>query len=228
MNAIAKIPATACALGLMLSMISTASAVQYSLTIDGTNAIFLAGRTDVVIPAANLPWTGPAGSFLIRHAGPTPEEALETFPPFIPVIGGDIVKVADPAVGGIDFFNGTGIFYGPGGNGLEGSNLSSLGGISGYKGPQGPLAGVFLDDAIPNGIAPAPLDFTPLGLGTDFTALSPGLGQVFYIGDGVTSADVFQEFTAPPEPPACSSAFLTGLDLWAAREPMMTTTVVTG
>ena len=56
---------------------------------------------------------------------------------------------------------------------------------------------MFLDASIANGVAPASLDFTPTGLGTDFTTLSPVLGQVFYIGDGVTSGNVFQEFTAP-------------------------------
>ena len=89
-------------------------------------------------------------------------------------------------------------FFGPGGNGLSGSNLTALDGISGYLGPQGPLAGVFLDNSIPSsGPAPATLDFTPGGLGIDFLALSPLLSQVFYIGDGVTGLGDFQTFTAP-------------------------------
>jgi hypothetical protein len=41
------------------------------------------------------------------------------------------------------------------------------------------------------------LDFSPGGLGVDFLTLAPVLGQVFYIGDGVTSGNVFQTFIAP-------------------------------
>jgi hypothetical protein len=177
-----------------LSVCGSASAVQYSLSIAGSDAIFLAGRTDVTIPPASDPWAG----FLIRHAGPTPEEIQETLPPSIPVSGADVIKVADPAVGGISFFNGFGApLFGPGGNGLDGSNLTPLGGISGYLGPQGALVGVFLNNDIPDGSPPATLDFGPLGLGRDFPTLSPGLGQVFYIGDGVAPGNVFQEFIAP-------------------------------
>ncbi|MFN9593550.1 MAG: hypothetical protein ACK56G_12710, partial [Pirellulaceae bacterium] len=48
-----------------------ASAV-IDMTIRGSDAIFLAGRTDVVIPPASSPWN--TGTRLIRHASPTPEE----------------------------------------------------------------------------------------------------------------------------------------------------------
>jgi len=189
-----KLPfAATFALGLALAV--SAGATIIDVTIDGGDAIFLAGRTDLAIPAANLPWPGG----MIRHGGPTPEEILETLPPSIAVSAGDVIRAADPAVGGVNFFNGFGPpFFGPGGNGVGGSDLFSFGGISGYKGPQGPLAGVFLDNSIPNiGPAPSTIDFSPAGIGIDFLALLPALGQVFYIGDGVTAGNVFQEFTAP-------------------------------
>jgi hypothetical protein len=179
-------------------LFATASfAATYDITIDGGDAIFLAGRTDLIVPPASDPWT--SGTILIRHGGPTPEEVQETMPPFISVAAGDIVRVLDPASGGVNFFNGFGPpFYGPAGNGLDGSDLQPLDGISGYKGPQGALAGVFLTDAIPNsGPAPATLDFTPAGLGTDMPILNPVLGQVFYIGNGQTSGGAFKEFIAP-------------------------------
>jgi len=167
-----------------------------TVTIDGSDAIFLAGRTDVVIPPASDPWN--TGTFLVRHVAPTPEEIQETLPPVIAVSAGDVIRALDPAVGGISFFNGFGgTIFGPGGNGLSGSNLTALDGISGYLGPQGPLAGVFLDDSIPNGSAPATLDFTIGGLGTEFMSLSPMLGQVFYIGDGKTTLGDFHTFIAP-------------------------------
>jgi len=169
------------------------NATIYDVTIDGSDAIWLAGRTDLTIPPASDPWPGG----MIRHGGPTPEEILETIPPEILVSGGDVVKVADPAVGGISFFNGFGApYYGPEGNpGV--STLNAFGGISGYKGTEGALAGVFLDNAIPNGTPPSTLDFTGAGLGTDFLTLFPEIGQIFFIGDGITSTNVFQQFIAP-------------------------------
>ena len=53
----------------------TATAATFSITVDGSDAIFLAGRTDVTIPAASDPWT--TGTHLIRHGIPTPEEIQE-------------------------------------------------------------------------------------------------------------------------------------------------------
>ena len=166
----------------------------FTVTVKGSDAIFLAGRTDLVIPPASDPWPGG----LIRHGSPTPEEIQETLPPFIPVSGGDVIRATDPAIGGVSFYNGFGVnVFGPSGNGLSGSNLSPFGGISGYRGPQGPLSGVFLDDTIPVSGPQPTLDFSPAGLGINFPTLSPALGQVFYIGDGVTSGGIFQEFIAP-------------------------------
>lgn len=185
------------AIGVLFAAASAPAAI-HTVVVDGSDAIFLAGRTDVVIPAASDPWTGP-GTHLIRHGGGTPEEILETLPPFISVVGGDVIRATDPAIGGVSFFLGFGApFFGPSGDGLDGSDLGALDGISGYKGPRGPLAGVFLDGSVPSsGPAPPTLDFSAGGLGVDFMTLAPLLGQVFYIGDGVTSSAVFQEFIAP-------------------------------
>lgn len=179
---------TTCAL-----LAQPASAAVFDVTIDGSDAIFLAGRTDLTIPPASDPWPGG----MIRHPSPTPEEILETLPPEISISGGDTVQVSDPAVGGISFFNGFGgITYGPEGNPAD-SNLSSFGGISGYLGTQGALVGVFLDATIPVSGPPPTLDFRTGGIGTDFTSLSPDLGQIFFIGDGRTSGGTFQSFVAP-------------------------------
>lgn len=182
----------------LLAIAAHGQAAIYDVTIDGSDAIFIAGRTDVLpIPALN---GNPSAFILGRHNFITPDGIVETLPPVISVAGGDIIRAANPAIGGVDFYNSppSANFFGPGGNGLSGSNLNSLGGISGYKGPQGPLVGVFLDNSIPSaGPAPVTLDFGPSGLGIDFLALAPQLGQIFYIGDGVTSSNVFQQFTAP-------------------------------
>lgn len=184
----------ALAMGAMATMVAGSVQAQvYTVSIDGSDAIWLAGRTDLVIPDAGVIWPDGLG----RHPI-TPEMIKETLPPTIAVGAGDVVRALDPAVGGISFFNGIGDpFYGPSGNTSAGSSLSAFGGISSYAGPQGPLVGVFLGSDVPNGAAPGGLDFTPGGLTTDFTTLSPGLGQVFYIGDGKTSGGVFQTFIAP-------------------------------
>ena len=184
-------------LTVLLSATSAQAGTTHTVSIEGSDAIFLAGRTDVTIPPASDPWT--TGTHLIRHLDPTPEEILETLPPILGVSAGDVIRALDPVVGGVSFYNGYGgTVFGPSGNGVGGSNLSALDGISGYIGPKGPLVGVFLDNSIPSaGPAPATLDFSGGGLGIDFLTLSPDLGQVFYIGDGVTSGGDFQEFIAP-------------------------------
>ena len=157
----------------------------------GTDAIYIAGRADLApVPDPSLAWV------LARHSGG--QELLETFPKSLSITAGDVLRVLE-ATGEVDYFQNNPPpippGYGPEGNGVSGSNLDSLGGISGYIGPQGPLVGVFLDDSIPNGVAPAALDFTVLG--TVLDTLSPDLGQVFYIGDG-TSTSGLKEFVAPP------------------------------
>jgi hypothetical protein len=184
-----------CFVALVAAMASTVSAQAdvHDVSIQGSDAIYLAGRTDIgVIPAI------PAPFILARHGFDAADFVEETFPPFISVVGGDVVYVVNPAVGGINFFNGLGPpFFGPEGNVGSGSNLNALGGISGYLGTQGALVGVFLDATSSQGdVAPATLDFSTVAL-RDFTSVSPVLGQVFFIGDGVTSANVAQQFIAP-------------------------------
>lgn len=183
------------ALMVLAGLSSQAQATVIELTLKGSDAIWLAGRTDLTIPDASEPWPGG----MLRHDGPTPEEIKETLPPGFAVSGGDVIKVQDPASGGISFFNGFGgTIYGPEGNGVPGSSsISSFGGISGYLGTQGALVGVFLTNDIPVAGAPATLDFTASGLGVDFLSLSPAIGQVFFIGNGVTTGNVFQSFIAP-------------------------------
>jgi hypothetical protein len=182
----------------MLMSSPSAQARVIEVELEGSDAIWLAGRTDLSIPPASDAWPGG----LIRHGSPTPEEIRETMPPVFAISPGDVAQVLDPANGGISFFNGFGgTTYGPDGNGVPGSSsISSFGGISGYLGTQGALVGVFLDDAVPGGTPPPTLNFSNSGagaLGTDFLSLSPELGQIFYIGNGVTSASVFQSFIAP-------------------------------
>src|ERR1700677_2334506 len=67
----------------------------------------------------------------------------------------------------------------------EGGALA-INNIAGYMNmPVDALLGVFLGPALPtSNPAPAELDFAD----TSFTSLSPGLQQIFFIGDGLTGA----------------------------------------
>jgi hypothetical protein len=77
-----------------------------------------------------------------------------------------------------------------------GGVISGVGGISGVDTVNrvGYLAGVFLANSQPPHAPPS----LELHEHYDFTSLSPQLGQVFYIGDGVTASGVQQVFHIPP------------------------------
>ena len=184
-----------CAVAVVLAAVNVSWALSVAVTIRGSDAIYLAGRSDVIIPPLDL-----QGTFILARHNYTPPFPLdfvqETFPPVFAVAPGDVVRVANPAIGGINFYNGFGPpYYGPEGNNVQ-SSLTPLGGLSGWLGTQGPLAGVFLDNSIPLGGAAGTLDFWSAGT-RDFTTLSPALGQVFFIGDGVNSGGIRQQFIAP-------------------------------
>lgn len=65
------------------------------------------------------------------------------------------------------------------------SDMAAYNGISGIKADTAFfLAGVFLDDNAPSMPAPASLDFSSTGMGSDYFDLEPMIGQTFLIGDG--------------------------------------------
>lgn len=125
-----------------------------------------------------------------------------------PAGGGGLAPAAillDPGTGRVLTVaaTGTGTFCpggacgtpGPDGPSIGGTNLAASGAISGIVAPSsGFLAAVFLGPALP-AAAPGSLDFSALTL--NFTTLSPTLGQVFFVGDGVTSGAVQQQFLVP-------------------------------
>ncbi len=170
------------------------------INVAGTDAIFLAGRTDVTIPSLGDSDT----SFpLSRHSFVLPDFLQETFPESVSVNGGMLFSF--DVSGYVHYYNGNATTadpgFGPDGGLPDGSSLSSLGGISGYEGPQGALVGIFLDDSVPSGWTGLPdtADFRTTGIGTSFTSLSPELGQVFFIGDGFTETGETQIFAAPDD-----------------------------
>lgn len=98
---------------------------------------------------------------------------------------------------------GSSAFCGPGvcvastpdGPAIGGTNLAASGLISGIVAPtSGFLAGVFLGPTLP-GSTPPSLDFNALT--TSFASLAPALGQLFFIGDGLTAGGVQQQFLVP-------------------------------
>jgi hypothetical protein len=57
--------------------------------------------------------------------------------------------------------------------------------------------GVFLGPEPPNlSPTPAPLDFSDPSQ-QDYTTLAPGLKQIFFIGDGLTTAGIVQRIVVP-------------------------------
>jgi hypothetical protein len=91
---------------------------------------------------------------------------------------------------------------GPDGSTIGGKNIQSTAGIASAddNGARFYLTGVFLTDAEPADPAPARLDFGSAGLGRGFSTLSPLIGQVFFIGDGLTGTGTgaVQQFQIPP------------------------------
>jgi hypothetical protein len=70
-------------------------------------------------------------------------------------------------------------------------------GISAINAPVCALVGVFLGSQKPSRLpAPPAADFT-VSPGLNFAGLSPGLQEVFFIGDGLTDTGAAQQFIVP-------------------------------
>ncbi|MGD1277195.1 MAG: PEP-CTERM sorting domain-containing protein [Tepidisphaeraceae bacterium] len=90
-------------------------------------------------------------------------------------------------------------------DGNPGDSPQPENGIADMYAPIDSLVGVFLGSGRPDTgdpTPPPPLDFSPTGshpnaLGLNFLTLSPLLYQPFFIGDGMTSGKVVQQFTVP-------------------------------
>lgn len=95
-------------------------------------------------------------------------------------------------------------------NSISGTNIDPAGSLSGLIDDPGHfffLAGVFLTSSAPSGSAPATLDFTG---NENFASLAPEVGQVFYIGDGMTSSSQMQTFQIPTTATRAFFGFLDG------------------
>lgn len=152
--------------------------------------LYLAGRTDITIPLLGQP--SDVSIFSCRDSS----VVQEVFPPGYHITPES--KFTFQASGQVNYYGGPlEQGFSPDGDLNSNAQINSFGGISAYQGPSGALAGVFLTDAIPLEPAPELINFKADGLGKDFARLSPQIGQVFLIGDGVTSAGARQVFVAP-------------------------------
>jgi hypothetical protein len=164
----------AAAAAALLTGATSAQAATVTVSVDGSDNPFLAGAPNGATTGGD---TAPAQS------------------PTLALTGFDTTQVITfSAVGGFSFSGGSPSPTADGNGGVGG--MSS--GVFGISGPTGiffnSLVGVFLDDSVPGGAAPAQLN-----INTAFTTLSPGLRQIFYIGDGLTGtgSGSVQQFFAP-------------------------------
>ncbi len=76
-------------------------------------------------------------------------------------------------------------------------NVATSGGLSGFKASStGALVGVFLAGNAAPSVTPPTLDFSAANA-TNFRELSPVVGQVFFIGDGLAADGTAQKFNVP-------------------------------
>lgn len=88
-------------------------------------------------------------------------------------------------------------FDGPDGGALTTALYAPENGFAGMTAPINALMGVFLGPDQPDGTpVPLALDFST-SASQDFAVLTPGLKQIFFIGNGLTTSGVLQQFVVP-------------------------------
>lgn len=205
----------------MVTLVGRASAESVSAAvIDAQSNLFGAGRSSVPDPG------GQGGGVLPLGFGLSP--------------GANRVLRIDSVTGAVSYNNtvgdpNRGQFNGPDGGYVEyppantdgfNTDINSYGGISGLRLIEAVsanrrvmfLAGVFLNDTEPSGVAPARLDFSSTALGTNFASLSPLLNQTFFIGDGLTGtgSGSTQLFFIPDTATRLFLGFIDGADFHGA------------
>jgi len=180
-----------------LKWLPNCAALVLVFTLGPGNAIVCRAAVVVVPSTANVfgaGHTGPAATPFPGGSSPGPGTSGGTAPPSVSVFGGTILFFS--ATGSVDFGGGTGS-HGPDGYPTSAYDFSSYNGIAGYLGDRGTaLYGVFTGAVEPADPAPAKLNFVA---NTSFSSLSPGLDQIFYIGDGLTGtgSGATQQVTVP-------------------------------
>lgn len=165
--------------GVLSSALLTSAVAGVAVSVPGTSNPWLAGMPDGT--QANFNDFAPGQSPVeITGLGFAPGEFITFF------AAGDVSN--GPCCGLVD----------PDGGSLTSLNLGAEHGMSDATAPINALMGVFLDASQPDSSpTPANLDFGAGGLGTTFAVLSPGLKQVFFIGDGLDGNGDPQSFEVP-------------------------------
>ena len=170
----------------------------------GSTALVAALVFQVSAATVSLPVSGSANIFGARPtAPPAPGGGGGGLPPALNGFSARPDRVITfPRVSGtISLTPGLGVSNGPDGNASSPTDISSFGGLAGIRSDSsGFLAGVFLGPTVPSDPTLPVLDFRSAALGTSFLTLAPQLGQVFFIGDGLTGtgSGTVQQFFAPP------------------------------
>jgi hypothetical protein len=156
---------------------------------------FSVSAATVVVPGTANPWLAgmPDGSMAFRLSqfdsapSQSPIQVLD-----INIVAGSLFSFR--ASGSVSTtFNPS--FFGPDGSSF-GGHRNTENGISGTTNNVAALVGIFLGPDRPDlSLAPPDTIFFPVH--QDYTLLSPGLRQVFFIGDGLTSMGVQQQVMVP-------------------------------
>jgi hypothetical protein len=179
LNLLKKLSMTTAGAALVfIGTVGIAQAATINITVPGTSTPFLAGMPDGSVSS----WG--------TDIAPTNSPVLVG----LPVVGGNTFTFT--TTGGTS--NGPAYpLVGPEGDNSWILSHWSENGISNIIAPIDALLGVFLNDDQPNlSSPPGQLDFTTSS-SRDFASLNPLLKQVFFIGDGLTSSNILQEFIAP-------------------------------
>ena len=150
------------------------------------------------MPATANPWLAPVGATDPKDS--VPAEAPVQVPGLTLTPG---TTLSFSATGAVSTFNGEPAYSPPDGDTGSFPTHPAENGLSGVTSNYNSLVGVFINDSPLNANAtgtPASLDFSnPASVpeGVDYGTLQPALGQVFFIGDGVTSGNVAQQVVVP-------------------------------
>ncbi len=146
----------------------------------------------LVVSAAILPLSSFAS--IITVSVPGAADIYLAGQPSGSIVGGDTAPANSPvSVSGLSFIAGNSITFSTTGStdgticvvgnpdGCSSFSTGPANGISTYSGPFNALIGLFTNNTVPSGAAPAGLPQN-----TSFSSVSPLLNQVFFIGDGLT------------------------------------------
>lgn len=168
-----------------------------------TSAIATLGRAfNPQVNAVACPWLAgmPNGSSVAASGGNTQASVAPAQSPYA-VSGLNItpgehltIRLSNGTTGWGDGSAGQ---FGPDGDTSWIVQQAAANGINTTQAPIGSLVGIFLDNRAPNTFAQGTAGNFSTAASRDFTVLNPPLKQVFFIGDGVNSSGVLQDFVVP-------------------------------